>query len=194
MKSRLDRDDGFTLVELMVSIVVLGVLSSIVLVGVIQASRVFIHTDDENRGLQDARVILDRLATDIRQARGVVCDEAVGGGSRCANHVQLWIDDGGGDANYASNYVQEDQEVVTWELTAHADGEHFDVWRVQGLAESAPRRLQASALIVDTLFRYDAAEPEDATLVTLELKYDALADLGVEPRYASVSVRLRNKG
>ena len=65
-----------TLIELLVAMVLLGVVSSLVLAGVIQASRVLTHTDDENRGLQDAKVILDRLSRDIRQARGVVCDGA----------------------------------------------------------------------------------------------------------------------
>jgi prepilin-type N-terminal cleavage/methylation domain-containing protein len=179
-----------TLIELLVAMTLLGVVSSLVLVGVQQASRVLTHTDDENRGLQDAKVILDRLSRDIRQARGVVCDGA-GGDSYCRQHLQLWIDED-------SDYLQDPDEVVTWKLEDNTDGEHFDVWRVQGVSPATPvRRLQASALIVKTLFSYDVGadvDPSPARLVSLKMQYDAIVGRGVEIKEAAVSVRLRNKG
>ena len=92
-KGRRPAEGGMTLIELLVAMVLLGVVSSLVVVGVAQASRLLTHTDDENRGQQDAKVILDRLSRDIRQARGVVCDGA-GGDTYCREHLQLWIDHG----------------------------------------------------------------------------------------------------
>ena len=53
---------GMTLIELVVAMSLLGIVSSLVLVGVRDAARVLAHNDDENRGLQDAKVILDRLS------------------------------------------------------------------------------------------------------------------------------------
>jgi prepilin-type N-terminal cleavage/methylation domain-containing protein len=181
-----------TLIELLVAMVLLGVVSSLAAVGVQQASRVLRHTDDENRGLQDAKVILDRLSRDIRQARGVVCDGA-DGDTYCREHLQLWIDSD-------SDYIQDPQEVITWRLADSEDPEddHFDVWRVQGVSPATPtKRLQASSLIVKTLFYYDVGanrDPSSARVVSLEMEYDALVDQGVSRKKAAVSVRLRNKG
>lgn len=209
---RLRQSEGMTLIELLVAMVLLGVVSSLVVVGVQGAVRVMTHSDDENRGLQDAKIILDRLSRDIRQARGVVCDaeppepgdpvvDANGLPVRCPDYVQLWIDDD-------SDYLEDASEVVTWQLSENGDGVHFDVWRCRGALEGDPcdgeaegveRRLQASALIVRTLFNYaDTAgtpvEPEDATLVRLRMDYDAIVGRGVDVKQASVSARLRNKG
>jgi prepilin-type N-terminal cleavage/methylation domain-containing protein len=214
---------GMTLIELLVAMSLLGVVSSLVLVGVQGAVRVMTHTDDENRGLQDAKVILDRLSRDIREARGVVCDDpAPQPGDpvlvpfdhdqdattapimihkRCPDRAQLWIDDD-------SDYLQDSTEVVTWELAANADGVHYDVWRCKGAlgvntcdanAVGVDRRLQASALIVRTLFYYEntsgnVVEPEAATLVSLKMDYDAIVGRGVDVKQAAVSARLRNKG
>lgn len=187
---RTSRDLGMSLIELLVSMTILGVVSSLVVVGVQQAARVLTHNDDENRGLQDAKVILDRLSRDIRQARGVVCDGA-GGDTYCREHLQLWIDSD-------SDYLEDPEEVVTWRLADNPDGEHYDVWRVQGVSPATPRQtLQASALIVKTLFTYDvgpSVDPSPATLVSLNMEYDALVGRGTLLRKAFVSVRLRNKG
>ena len=184
------RDVGMTLIELLVAMSLLGVVSSLVVVGVRDAARVMTHNDDENRGLQDAKIILDRLSRDIRQARGVVCDGA-GGDTYCKQHLQLWIDDD-------SDYVQDAAEVVTWKLEDNPDGEHFDVWRVQGISPATPaQKLQASALIVKTLFTYDVGantDPSPATLVSLKMEYDAIVGRGIDIKQAAVSVRLRNKG
>lgn len=183
-------DSGMTLIELLVAMVLLLSVSSLVVVGVQQAVLVFHHTEDENRGLQDAKVILDRLSRDIRQARGVVCDKAAAD-KYCAQHLQLWIDDD-------SDYLQDPAEVVTWMLADNPDGEHFDVWRAKGVSPAVQtRKLQASALIVKTLFSYNVAantDPSPATVVTMRMQYDAMVGVGVDTREASVSVRLRNKG
>ncbi len=183
-------DAGMTLVELLVGMTLMGVVSSLVVLGVRDAARVLAHNDDENRGLQDAKVILDRLSRDIRQARGVVCDGA-GGDTYCREHLQLWIDSD-------SDYVSDPEETVTWILTDNPDGEHYDVWRIQGVAPATPTmKLQASALIVRTLFSYDVGpdtDPSPSTLVTLKMDYDAIVGRGTDIKQASVSVRLRNKG
>lgn len=220
--SRSDR--GMTLIELVVAMSLLGVVSSLVLVGVQNAVRTLTQTDDENRGLQDAKIILDRLSRDVRQARGVVCDDpppATGDPvlvpydhdsnpatptvlvhGRCPDFVQLWIDTD-------SDYLPDSTEVVTWQLAPNPDGEHFDVWRCQGaLAAGDPcdgtatgvqRKRQASALIVRTLFAYEdnsgnAVQPEFATLVRLKMDYDAIVGRGIDTKQATVSARLRNKG
>ena len=69
-------DAGMTLVELMVAMTLLLGLSTMIVMFVSSAVRVQIHNDDENRGLSDAKVILDRLARDIRSARAATCNDS----------------------------------------------------------------------------------------------------------------------
>jgi type II secretory pathway pseudopilin PulG len=195
-----------TLVELMVAMTLLLGLSTMVVMFVSNMARVQIHNDDENRGLSDAKVILDRLARDIRSARAATCNDAeylatLSSDLRdadladptCRYHLQLWVD---GLSAALPDYVQQANEIVTWRMEPNGDGVHFDVLRYEGT--EAPR-LEASALVVRTLFDYrdaqgSSAAPGQATVVRLNLEYDARAGIGTERRWASVSVRLRNKG
>ena len=118
------REAGLSLVELLVTLILLGVVGTLVTAAVVNASGALIHVDDENKGLQDAKVILDRMGRDARHARSIVCDAAASDPT-CRKHLQLWVDTN-------SDYVKSDSEVVTWQLEQDADGEHFDVYRVNG--------------------------------------------------------------
>lgn len=186
------RDDaGLTLVEMMVATMLISVATALMVAGISSVGNVLRWTDDDNRGLADAKVVLDRVARDVRQARAVVCDgglanldDATSADPSCAAHLQVWID-------YDSDYAEDPDEVITWRLAKSADGEHFDVLRFQG--DDTEGRKQATSLIVQTLFVYDTADPEDASEVTMRMRYDALVGRGVEPKEASVSARLRNK-
>ncbi len=209
------RDAGMTLIELLVAMTLLGTVSALVLSGVIQATRVLTHNDDENRGLSDAKIVLDRLSRDIREASRVTCDGA-GSDPNCLAHLQLWIDQNPTNPQLSADYVQDPAEIVTWKLSMNEDGVHRDVWRISGISPAASKATrQASALIVETLFAYCtdahgatappssncpppliASTPSDATVVNLTMHYDAIygAGIGTNERQASVSVRLRNKG
>ena len=186
-----------TLSELLVVMVILGTVSLLVVSAVTMASRSFLHTTDENEGLADAKVVLDRVGRDVREARAVTCDgdladptDPTSADPNCAAHLQLWIDDD-------SDYAPDDAEIVTWQLRQNDDGEHYDVYRIQGNGENGnvpTEQIQASSLIVQTLFGYDTAAPEDATVVDLTMVYDANVGVGVDSREAHLSVRLRNAG
>jgi len=192
---RLRADDaGMTLIELMVTMILLGVVSTLVVTAVTQAGRILTHTDDEATGLADAKVILDRLGRDIRESRSTVCDggladltDPASADPPCAIHLQLWI-----DAN--SDYVKQDSEIVTWRLQHNLDGVHFDVWRITGTGPSAVARRQASSLIMRMAFTYDAASFDDVQEVTLSMQYDAIVGRGTEIRDVAFAARLRNKG
>ena len=73
-RRRADNEEGLTLIELLVTMILLAIVSSLMVAAVTQTVRVLTHTDDEARGLNDAKVILDRLGRDVREARGVECD------------------------------------------------------------------------------------------------------------------------
>lgn len=179
-------DRGLTLIELLVAMTVLGVVGMLVVVGMEQASRSYVRADDETQGLADAKTVMDRVARDIRESRGVICPQEPTAQNYspadpgCAAHLQLWID-------RDSDYVEDPDEVVVWQL--QRNGEHFDVLRVAGNGNT---HVVARSLIVETLFRYDTADPEDATMVDLIMHYDALIGVGVEMRTAATAARLRN--
>lgn len=189
-------DSGLTLIEMLVTLILLAVVSSLVVGAVVQSTRILTHTRDEAIGLGDAKVILDRLGRDIREARSAVCDGGPSDPSDpantadpdCAAHLQLWIDSD-------SNYQQQDSEIVTWQLRRNPDGEHWDVWRVVGPA-SAPysEQRQATSLLVQMAFEYDGATAETATRIDMRMKYDAIVGQGTQDRFVSFSALLRNKG
>ena len=184
-------DRGLTLIELLITMFLMGIVSTLVVGAVSQASRVLIRTDDEATGLADAKVVMDRLGRDIREARSAVCDGAASDPT-CTAHLQLWIDSN-------SDYIEEPTEVVTWRLIPNVDGEHFDVVRIVGTgAGGTPQtsRVQASSLIVDAIFAYvgGAGTAQTAEQVDISLTYDSKVDLGSSERTAIFSARLRNKG
>jgi prepilin-type N-terminal cleavage/methylation domain-containing protein len=184
---RQGREAGLTLVEVIVTMTLLGVVGSLVTAAVVNASTGLIHVDDENKGLQDAKVILDRMGRDARHARSIVCDAAVSDPT-CEKHLQLWVDTN-------SDYVPADSEIVTWRLESNPDGEHFDVYRIVGTGASAQRQRQASTLIVETLFRYETGKTvAQSQVVEITLTYDAKVGLGTNQREAHFTARLRNKG
>lgn len=197
LQRRLHHDAGLTLVELLVTMFLTGVVGSLVVGAVVQAGRVLTQTDDEERGLQDAKVILDRLGRDVRESRGVECDggladptDATSTDPDCASHLQLWV-----DAN--SDYIRQPTEVITWRLQLNDDGVHYDVWRVAGTgAGGSPvtRQRQASSLIVGIAFKYDSATFDDVQQVQMRMFYDSIIDRGSGEREVAFNARLRNKG
>lgn len=185
-------ESGLTLVEMLVTTSMIGIASALMLGGVQNVNRVLMFADDDNRGLFDAKVVLDRLARDVRQGRAVVCDGGLAqlddpssSDPACSSHLQMWID-------YDSDYAQDPDEIVTWRLARSEDGEHFDVIRYQGLSDTTGRT-EATSLIVRTLFTYNATPPSNASEVTLKMQYDAIVGRGTDVKDATVSVRLRNK-
>src|SRR5665647_3522010 len=112
-----------TLIELMVTMILLGVVSTLVVTAVTQAGRILTHTDDEATGLADAKVILDRLGRDIRESRSTECDGGLAdpGDPTSADppgalHRQRWR-----HAN--SDYARQASDVVTRRLEQSPGGD-----------------------------------------------------------------------
>ena len=190
------RDAGVTLIETLVSMMLLGVVSLIASVAVMEANGVVVHTRDETTGLSDVRTVIERMGRDVREARGVVCDggladptDASSSDPTCQSHLQLWID-------YDSDYTPDNDEIVTWRLVANADGQHYNVMRVRGngLGGNVPVSVrQASTLVVQFAFTYDAVPPA-TQVVNIGMQYDAEVGIGSDFRDVAFSARLRNKG
>ncbi len=191
MFDRARQDDGMTLMELLVTIVLMGIISAIVLTAMVSSRRSVTATEDESRGLADVKTVAERLDRDIRDARGVVCDGApLADGTadpNCNSHLQLWIDSN-------SNYKRDSGETVTWSLQPMADAHHFKVIREVGSGTST---VEATSLVVKFAFSYDV-QPTDAytstptRIVNTGMTYDALYGTGTASRTLTFSTRLRN--
>jgi prepilin-type N-terminal cleavage/methylation domain-containing protein len=190
LRIRARGDEGMTLVETMVAIVLVGVLGAIILAASVSSKRSLVLADDETRGQEDVAQVVDRLGRDVRNARGVVCDGAASD-PLCTNHLQLWAD-------YNSNYKQDAGETITWSLQAAGDGEHFDVIRtVDGGAPS----VQARTIVSDIAFTYRDEQPKASQPapglpttreVVVQMTYDAIRTSGTQQRTVAFTAMLRN--
>jgi prepilin-type N-terminal cleavage/methylation domain-containing protein len=195
--SRLRRDDaGVTLVELSIAMVLVAVIGMVVSGAVVGAQKIIRSGDDQTRGLEQVRTAAERLARDIRDARGVLCnptgtDPAMAAADpTCTYHLQVWID-------YNSDYVQESNETVTWVLKTGVTPGHYSLVRTAG----GTTQVEASAIVKQVAFSYDyppasAVAAPGATqtkLVNVNMTYDALYGLGkTSNRTIVFSGRLRN--
>jgi prepilin-type N-terminal cleavage/methylation domain-containing protein len=165
---------GFTLVETLVVMMLLGIVSSMVTAAFISVSKTVRHDEDEARGLADVRKVVERLGRDIREARAIAAGAD-------ANHLVLWID-------YNSDYRQQPDETVVWQLQPGGAPGHFDVER--STSGGATYR-QATTLVSDIAFTYDMPAP-DTRLVTTSMTYDAILERGTTQRTVTFASRLRN--
>lgn len=186
--ARLRDDRGMTLVELLVSMVLISIVGVVITTGYMSTLRGIRYDDDEAQGLSDVRKVVERLGRDVRQARSIDAGAD-------ASQLALWID-------YDSDYKKDTNEVVTWRLQAGAEAGHYDVVRsVPGGAEYR----QATTLVSQIAFQYfDSAAGSPTTLpltsgtaatvrlVKTEMTYNALLAGGSGDRNVTFATRLRN--
>jgi prepilin-type N-terminal cleavage/methylation domain-containing protein len=180
----MDRESGVTLVELLITMMLLAVISSVVFAAVLSTHTVVRSVDNESQGLTDVRVVSERLARDIRDARSV--DLA----SADASHLTLWID-------YNSDYRQSADEIVTWQLAPGAQN-HFNVVRS---APGSPDKVEARTLVTNLAFSYctsggncvsvPSGQSAPIRLVTVFMTYQAVGVVQ-HNRNVTFKTRLRN--
>lgn len=178
-------DDGFTLVELLVAIVITAMLGTALLMAVSMTVKALRAGNDESNGLADVRAVIERLGRDVRESRGVTCDGAAWDPT-CQSHLQLWVD-------YNSNYkIDTSSEIVTWRLVTSGDGVHYQVTRTVNGATSVVAR----SLIVQVAFSYDqqptSASTSPTRTVTTAMTYDTLVGSGTGARQLNFTERVRN--
>jgi hypothetical protein len=185
-----------TLVELSITILLLGAISAFVGTAVVGTHQMFRIGDDQTRGLEQVKTANERLARDIRDARAVLCNPAgtpsalATADPTCKYHLQVWID-------YNSDYAQESNEIVGWQLVPSAKGGHYNLVRTLG----GTSQIEASAIVQQVAFTYDvqpgstipAPGATTTNLVNVNMTYDALYTSGkTSNRTVSFSARLRN--
>ena len=188
-------EDGVTLVETIMVMLLLSVIGTIVLRAVIDSNRLIRVSNDQTQGLTDVRVATERLVRDVRDARSVLCNPtgtplALMPDTTCQYHLQLWID-------YNSDYVQQSTETVTWNLQAGTAPNQYDLIRKVG---SAAGSTQARTIVKNVAFTYDLlpgstpplAGAPHTTTVNVNMFYDAQLNGGTSTKTVSVTARLRN--
>jgi prepilin-type N-terminal cleavage/methylation domain-containing protein len=193
LRASQEEESGFSLVELLVAMVLLGILGSVVAVAVSMSHRQLRVTDDEATGLSDTRVVVERLGRDIRGSRGVDAGAT-------DSSLVLWIDN---NSDYVRNPTAQADEIVTWSLVSQGSGST----RYNALRSTAGGTavVQARTLVSDISFCYQsepdaacfatplsAADAELTTLVKVTLQYDSTVEGATESRTTTFSERIRN--
>jgi prepilin-type N-terminal cleavage/methylation domain-containing protein len=169
-------DDGVTLIELLVTMVIMSIVLILAMTAFQASSRVYWNTNDDATGLADARKIAERLGRDIRNARGV-------DSGATTSKLVLWID-------VNSDYIRQPSESVTWQLQASAQAGHYDILRTSNGTTTV---VEARSLVSQIAFTYNVAAP-NTTTVSTEVTYDAYVGNGSGTRTLYFVDRLRNVG
>lgn len=175
-RTRPQGDAGVTLIELMVTMVLVSIVLIMTMTAFQASSRVYTATSDDSSGLADARKVAERLGRDIRDARGV-------DSGATTSKLVLWIDSN-------SDYIRQDSESVTWTLQPSSVAGHYDILRIAGGTTTV---VEARSLVSQIAFTYNVPAPS-TTLVTTEVSYDAYLGTGSSARTLYFVDRLRNVG
>ena len=170
------RQDGMTLVELLVVLVVGGVLTTISLSALASGRDTLTRAQDDAQGQADVAGVVQRLSADLRQARRVEPGSAPG-------MLVLWVDRDGDEVRSAA-------EAVTWQVMSPPAGRrHFRLARLDGAGRHTD---EARTLVSPDVFTFDSADPARVRSVGVDLRYDALPDGHLGEKRVSLRIRLRN--
>lgn len=182
MMQRLRAQDGVSLVELLVTIIIAGIIGAAVVTSVVTANRTERTMQSVRDNMDEARIALDRVRVELRGARRVFADPTDG------LHLSYWH-----DRNH--DEVIQGDEIVHYELV-----EAGDRWRLERWNAATPdaRTVVARNLLYDPddppfdtpPFTYDQSPPL-TRLVDIVLVVDAGGDR-VDPKTVTAQVRLRN--
>jgi prepilin-type N-terminal cleavage/methylation domain-containing protein len=198
MHSSLNRlradDQGMTLVELLVAMVLVGVLGAIVTAAVMMSHKQVRIADDEATGLADTRIVVERLGRDIRGSRGVDAGAS-------ESQLVLWIDN---NSDYVRNEVAQPDEIVTWSVVDQGTGQFNTLRQTAG----GDVQLQARTLVSDLAFCYlsepsedpadclptplSVTDAENTRLIKVDLTYDSLVGIATDSRTTTFTERIRN--
>lgn len=202
---RIRSDEGITLVELLVTMILLSVVSAVVVTAVVSSSRSLRRNENEAQGLSDVRVVTERLSRDIEQARGVTAATPAAGESRlqaCTNRLTLWI-----DANSDYSQATDGSETITWVLRG-GSGVHYDVHRLVGpVGAPISDVTEGRTLVSDVAFSYSPYDnatdkcpvlpsstniPAPTSSVSTSIQYNARTASAGTDKSIDFTNRLRN--
>jgi type II secretory pathway pseudopilin PulG len=172
------RDDrGISMAEVMVTLLILAIGSSVLFLGMMTLYRSQRYSDQDSGSLAALRTSMDRFEKEVRQARRIYSDSST-------KRVRFWVDvdrDNQQDLAERVAYEIDDQGGNKADLVRSSDA--------PGSATVVSRNLVFNAGA--TNFSYNAADPIDATLLTVTFVARA-EDTLAEERTVTTQVRLRN--
>jgi type II secretory pathway pseudopilin PulG len=194
--NRRGRQGGFTLVELLVIVLILGLIGAAALATFSSGSEALGRVDDDIRGQQDLKIVTEELTRDVRAGRGVY-------ETSDASSLSIWIDE---DADYITDAT----EIIIWNVVVNAsDPGHFDVTRQEGT--SGTPRTVGRAVIDALAFKYfkdvggtstqivpngnpAVLNPslEESSVVEVSMTYDAIVGAYLDQKVNTYRIRLRN--
>jgi type II secretory pathway pseudopilin PulG len=168
-------DEGMTLVELLVAMMLLVVVGGISVAIFSSLSRAQVRQSDESQGLQDVQTVVERLSRDLREARGV-------DSTATATQLTLWLD-------LNSDYQQTADETITWKLKLNPVTNHYDVLRINGNNVAV---IEGHTLVSQLAFSYNALPVAGSTVVTVDMQYDPITGSFATAKHSQFQVRMRN--
>jgi prepilin-type N-terminal cleavage/methylation domain-containing protein len=179
MRSVIGRDErGMTLPEVLVAMVISGLVTGVLLLGMVSVYRGQNFTQQDSSSLGALRTALDRFEKEVRQAR-VMYDDST------QKMVHLWVD-------YDRDNQQDLSEQITWQLE-DLGGDRAQLTRATEAAPSSPV-VVARNLVFDASaaeFEYNATPVEEATLIRVRFVARAAGSIAGQ-RTVRTEVRLRN--
>ena len=183
MMAASQREEGVSTVELIISMALLSIVAVLAMTALTGGMRLLGQTQDETQGLDDNRVVVERLGRDLRAARGV--DPA----NSDASQLAIWIDNN-------ADYKQTSDETIVWSLQPNPDGEHYDLVRE---TLSGVRSVVGSSLYSGLAFKYtstsgstSAVPSAETRSVEVEVTYDAFVERFRSERTSTFDIRMRN--
>ena len=143
IKARLRDEGGYTLVELLVSMSILGSVMTSVSVLLVSATNSEVEMNRRFQAQTEARMGLDRLRREVHCAQSVAITS---GGAIATLTIPATCPTAGGLTS------------ITW--CTQANSGRWDLWRYQGASCSGTGRKWASSLNQQTIFTYS---PQSAT-------------------------------
>lgn len=185
------QDDGMTLAELLVAMVLAGVLGSILSAAFLVGSKQFRLASDQAEGLSDTRVVIERLGRDIRGSRGVDAGATT-------SSLVLWIDN---NSDYVRSPTAQPDEIVTWSVVASNGQINTLRQTAGGVVQIEARTLVDSAVFCYKVLSTDTSclpTPLSATdaartrLIQVTLTYNSSTASDAGNRQSTFTERIRN--
>lgn len=171
LRARLRRDDGITIIELSVSMVITALLSTVMIVWIFAGFGSDSTHSSYDEALEDLRNVTDQLSREVRGADYLITAET--------DSLSFWLD---GDRDG----VVDTGETVTWAIESGGVVTRL----TDDGSPSAPIATMLSPS--GSEFRYDSATPADITRVTIDLVALADTTAGGDEVFHSFDVYLRN--
>jgi len=169
-------DAGVSLPELLIGSILMAVVGSVCVGVVVNVTGGLGKTDNDVRGLQEMRTLQERLSRDLLQARGVTSTST-------ASQLTVWVDDN-------ADYVQTSTELYRWQVASPGTGSLRQVQRVN--VGTGATEVIARTVVSSTAFTYSPTAPDAATVVDVDLEYNAGLGAFNKPRRLYFSTRMRN--